>query len=158
MIDNKPSKSERPITLEDQLESLRDKKVELEKKKKVLDKQLENCRSEIKKTARLNKAIKEVEEEMDYIKGSSPLDVKFVTLFGFIALALASYGYYSSQAENKALVDELRQNNYTEKRIDQIKKDAPLPTKNIISVAAASVLLATYCLLPYKRKREMERY
>ena len=42
--------------------------------------------------------------------------------------------------------------------IDQIKKDAPLPTKNIISVAAASVLLATYCLLPYKRKREMERY
>lgn len=152
MIDNKPSKSERPITLEDQLESLRDKKVELEKKKKVLDKQLENCRSEIKRTARLNKAIK---EERDYIKGSSPLDVKFVTLFGFIALALASYGYYSSQAENKALVDELKQNNYTEKRIDQIKKDAPLPTKNIISVAAASVLLATYCLLPYKRERKM---
>ena len=152
MIDNKPSKSERPITLEDQLESLRDKKVELEKKKKVLDKQLENCRSEIKRTARLNKAIK---EERDYIKGSSPLDVKFVTLFGFIALASASYGYYSSQAENKALVDELKQNNYTEKRIDQIKKDAPLPTKNIISVAAASVLLATYCLLPYKRERKM---
>jgi len=155
MIDNKPSKSERPITMEDQLESLRDKKVKLEKKKKVLDKQLENCRSEIKRTARLNKAI---QEERDYIKGSSPLDVKFLTLFGFIGLALASYGYYSSQAENKALVDELKQNNYTEKRIDQIKKDAPLPTKNIISVAASSVLLATYCLLPYKRKREMERY
>ena len=67
MIDNKPSKSERPITMEDQLESLRDKKVKLEKKKKVLDKQLENCRSEIKRTARLNKAI---QEERDYIKGN----------------------------------------------------------------------------------------